>query len=423
MSISLAQRLAVDGALPRRLRDGAVARIGFLTPLTGPLAPWGKPGLDGCRIWADWVNEQGGLIVGARRQRVEIVARDAALSPEETLAAAHDLIDRAGVRIILTLGGDSIASALPWLMARRALVSTLLPFDLSPNTPSLISVAEIHPIFVVTSVEWLARRWPDLRRIAMCCQDNLLGLPSLASYRAACAVEGITVTRALRYAPDSRDAEGLVAALLESDPQILCWCSAETHMVHALTEAAYRAGFNGPILSCTGDNYRRLVERTSVDFMRNFIFSFPDFDDPALARTAFFFRQPAGFHDSYHQRFPGHWSAVSWEYAGVLDLWQYGVEIAGTTDPRRVLDAMKRGGQMMQVFGPARWYGEDLFGIDNALVGSWPVVRVIDGVARIQHFGSVLGWLEQNEARLIQELQAVGMFWQQRTALPFTPPA
>lgn len=423
MSISLAQRLAVNGALPRRLRGGgAVVRIGFLTPLTGPLAPWGRPGLDGCRIWADWVNEQGGLIVGTRRQRVEIVARDAALSPQETLSAAHDLVDRAGARIILALGGDSLASALPWLMARRALVSTLLPFDLSPNTPSLISAAEIHPIFVVTAVEWLARMQPGLRRVAMCSQDNLLGLPSLASYRAAFAAEGITVTRELRYSPEARDAEGLVAALLESDPQILCWCSSETHMVHALTEAACRAGFDGPILSCTGDNYRRMVARTSVEFMRNFIFNFPDFDDPALAGTAFFFRQPSGFHDSYHQRFPGHWSAVSWEYAGVLDLWQYGVEIAGSTDPLRVLEAMKRGGQM-QVFGPARWYGEELFGIDNALVGSWPVVRVVDGVARIQHLGSVLDWLQRHEALLIREIEAVGMYWQQRVAPLVNPPA
>lgn len=30
-----------------------VVRIGFLAPLTGPVAAWGKPGLDGCQIWAD----------------------------------------------------------------------------------------------------------------------------------------------------------------------------------------------------------------------------------------------------------------------------------------------------------------------------------------------------------------------------------
>lgn len=418
MSISLAQRLAMAGSLPRNLHHAATpVRIGFLAPLSGPSLPWGKPGLEGCMIWADWVNEQGGLIVGPRRRRVEILARDAAISPVETRVAAMELVERAGVQVILTLGGDSLAPALPWLMAHRVLVTTLLPFDLSPETPSLIAPAEVHPIFVVTAVEWLAATRPELKRVALCSQEDMLGQPSLASYRAAFAAENMQIVHELRYPPQAADAVAMVDSMLAADPEVLCWCSSEPHMVHALTEAAFHAGFRGPILSATGDNYRRLVARTSVEFMENFTFHFPDFDDPALAGTAFFFRQPAAFHAAYQQRFPGHWSAVSWEYAAALDLWQQAVEIAGTTEPLSVLDSMKRGGQMMQVFGPARWYGEALFGIDNALIGSWPVVRVTNGVARIAGFRSVLDWLDRHEPLLLREMEALGLLWQQRAGM------
>lgn len=418
MQSSLAQRLALAGSLPRNLRRApGPVRIGLLTPLSGPSAPWGKPGLEGCQIWADWVNEQGGLILGGQRRRVEILARDAALGAEETCMAAIELVERLGVRVMLTLGGDSLAPALPWLMARRVLTTTLLPFDLSPDTPSLIAPAEVHPIFVVTGVEWLAEARPELTRVALCSQEDMLGLPSLASYRAAFAAENMTVVRELRYPPQVHEAEAMVEAMLAADPQVLCWCSSEPHMVHALTEAAFHAGFRGPILSATGDNYHRLVARTSVEFMQDFTFHFPDFDDPTLAGTAFFFRQPAAFHAAYQQRFPGHWSAVSWEYAAALDLWHQAVEIAGTTEPLSVLDSMKRGGQMMQVFGPARWYGEALFGIDNALIGNWPVVRVTDGVARIASFRSVLGWLDRHEELLLREMEALGLLWQQRAGM------
>ncbi|AGT11433.1 ABC transporter substrate-binding protein [Paracoccus aminophilus] len=417
MQISLAQRLAVAGTLPRNLhRATAPVRIGLIAPLSGRSAPWGKPGLEGCQIWADWVNEQGGLIVGPRRQRVELLARDAALGPEETRMAAIELVERCGARILLTLGGDTLSLALPWLMAHRVLTTTLLPFDLSPDTPTLIAPTEIHPLLVVTGVEWLAENRPDLRRVALCSQEDMLGLPSLATYRAAFAAEGMSITRELRYPATGADATEMVAAMLADDPDILCWCSSEPYMVHALTEAAFEAGFRGPILCCTGDQYQRMVARTSVDFMENFIFQFPDFDDPALAGRAFYFCQPAAFHAAYQQRFPGHWSAVSWEYAGALDLWQQAVEIAGTTDPRRVLEAMKRGGQMMHAFGPARWSGETLFGIDNALIGNWPVVRVTGGVARIAGFRSILDWLGRHEARLSREMEALGLLWPQRAA-------
>ena len=41
-----------------------VVKIGFLAPLTGAVAAWGKPGLDGLHIWADRVNGAGGIPIG-----------------------------------------------------------------------------------------------------------------------------------------------------------------------------------------------------------------------------------------------------------------------------------------------------------------------------------------------------------------------
>lgn len=424
-SLSFAQRLAVTGSLPRlEARNRAPIRIGFLTPLSGPESDWGKPGLDGCRIWADWINDHGGMMVAGRRHRIEIVARDSASG--QAREAARDLVDNLRARIVLTLGGDSFAPALPWLMARRVLVATLLPSDLSPDTPYLIAPAEVHPLFNVTGVDWLARNRPAARRVALCSQTDSLGLPSLAVYRAAFEAAGLPVLRELRYAPDNHDAAGIVDALLADRPDVLCWCSSAPPMIEALTEAAHTRGFQGEILACTADDYTRMIARTSAEFMARYTFQFPDFDDPELADTAFFFRRPRAFFDTYNTRFPGEWNAVSWEYASILDLWHNAVEIADTVEPVSVLAAMKRGQQMPHVFGPARWMGAELFGIDNALVGDWPVVRIIDGRARIVEFGSVPGWLERYGPLLMRQMQDLGQMWQQRVHLPrrrVIPPA
>ena len=418
MRVSLAQRLALAGALPRGLRqESGPLRIGFLAPLSGPFAAWGAPGLEGCRIWADWVNEEGGLNVGTIRRPVELIARDAAISPKQTVIHAREQL-AAGVHIVLALGGDSLAPALPLLMARQALTTTLLPFDLGPATPSLIAPVDLHPLFVVTATEWLARVRPEVRHVALCSQQDLMGLAALATYRAGFIAAGIRVVNESRHDGDAHDAAELVAGMLASGAEALCWCSSDPHMILALTEAAFHAGFDGPILACTGDGYPHMIARTSARFMENFIFHFPDFDDPALADTAFFYRSPASFFAEYRARSPGHWSAVSWEYAAALDLWHAAVEIAGSADPVRVLPAMKRSQQMMHVFSPARWYGERLFGIDNALIGDWPVVTIRQGVARIADFGSVLDWLTRHEDLLLRELEREGL------ALPrLIPPA
>ena len=85
-----------------------VVKIGFLAPLTGAVAAWGKPGLDGCQIWADWVNEAGGIKIGDDAYKVEFVAYDDEYDPGKARTGAVKLIKEDGVKFIMMLGGD------PW---------------------------------------------------------------------------------------------------------------------------------------------------------------------------------------------------------------------------------------------------------------------------------------------------------------------
>lgn len=412
---SLAQRLVVAGNLPRMtVRQVAPVRIGALVPMSGSEEAWGRPGIGGCRIWVDWINEHGGLMVGGRRHQVELVVRDAAAGEQEALEAARQMVEVDKISLMLVLGGGEMGLALDYLMQRRVLTATLLPTDLSPDHPYLIAPTETHPFFNVLGVDWLARQKPEARRVALCSQRDLMGLPSLAVYRAAFDVAGREIVREEIYDPEAGDAAAIVARMLAQPVDILCFCSAAPPMMEALTVAAYEQGFAGEIIGCTCDQYERMIARTSPEFMERFTFHFPDFNDPLLADTPFFFRQPEVFFETYNARFPEQWSAVSWEYAAILDTWQDAVEIADSLNATSVLAALKRGRRMPNAFGMASWWGKEVFGIDNALVGAWPVVAIRDGRARIQEFGSVLGWVEAHGDRLIEELGRHGQLWHQK---------
>ena len=58
-----------------------VIKIGFLAPLTGAVAAWGKPGLDGCEIWAERINAAGGIKLAEGAHMVEFVAYDNEYDP------------------------------------------------------------------------------------------------------------------------------------------------------------------------------------------------------------------------------------------------------------------------------------------------------------------------------------------------------
>lgn len=412
---SFAHQLAVTSALPRFSVGMAESiNIGFLGPLSGPVESWGLPGLNGCHIWEDWLNKLGGLMIGRRRYPIKIHSYDCGYDPDKAVTGARHLVEKRNVKLLMMLGGDTFAPLRDYLTARKVLTSTLLPSDLSPDTPYLIAPSELHPIYNVTGVEWLAQNKPDLKSVAICSQTDALGLPSLATYRAAFKAADIDVVKEVKYDPNFTDAAAIVQAMLDTNPDIMCWCTSYTPMVHSMTEYAYKQGYRGQIISCTLDNYERLVQKTSTEFMEGFIFQFPDFDDVKLKKKAFFFNQPHVFYEEYNRRFPDSWSAVSWEYAAILDIWHAAVEKAGSVNPISVLAAMKQLGQVTHAFGPAHWWGKDMFGIDNALVGDWPVVLINKGKARIVEFGSIPNWLGSHGELLKQEMSDLGQLWDQR---------
>ena len=75
---------------------------------------------------------------------------------------------------------------------------------------------------------------------------------------------------------------------------------------------------------------------------------------------------------------------------------------------------MKAGGEGKHAFGKANWWGKELFGIDNALVGDWPVVVIKDGRARIAEYGSIPGWWSKNSNLMIKHMRDLGQMWDQR---------
>jgi len=418
LSTTAAATLMAGVSMPK-IAFGAekIVKIGFLAPLTGAVAAWGKPGLDGCRIWADWANEAGGIKIGEDTYKVEFVAYDDEYDPGKARTGAVKLIKEDDVKFIMMLGGDPWPGVSPVSEKENMLFSTLLPSDLTPETKMLVAPCEVHPIYNVTGVEWLAENKPDLKTAVICAQDDSLGKPSVATYLAAFEAAGIKVLGdPTFFDPATTDFAPIMSKMLAEKPDILCLDTCYADYVHPLTEQAFQQGFKGQMISCTADFYPKMVAKTSKEFMEGFIFQFPDFDDPALNEKHVNFPKPNEFYEEYKKRYSeGEWSAVSWEYASIMDLWSDAAQKAGTTDPQAVLKAMKEGGTGKQAFGEAKWWGKELFGIDNALVGLWPVVVIEDGKAKIKEFKSIPAWWDKHKAIMIKHMEALNQMYYQRS--------
>ena len=99
--------LALSALVPLA-RAADTIKIGFVSPQTGPLAPFGE---------ADkWVIEQlranfeGGLTVGGKKVAVQIVLKDSQSNPNRAGEVANDLILKDKVALVLTAGTPETAN-------------------------------------------------------------------------------------------------------------------------------------------------------------------------------------------------------------------------------------------------------------------------------------------------------------------------
>ncbi|MDZ7788366.1 MAG: ABC transporter substrate-binding protein [Halofilum sp. (in: g-proteobacteria)] len=221
----------------------------------------------------------------------------------------------------MMLGGDTWGGVQQVHNRAGMLSSTLLPSDLSPDTPYLLAPCETHPVYNVTGADWMAAQNPDLKRAVMAAQDDNLGKPSVATFSAAFEARGIDMVKEpLFYDPGTTDFAPIVSSLLAADPDVFCLDTAYKPAVHALTKELQSQGYEGQLISCTCDGYSELVEKVGKDYMDGFIFQFPDFDDPMLEQQQVNFERPIEFFEEYQKRWPGEWTAVSWEYPAIMDL-------------------------------------------------------------------------------------------------------
>jgi branched-chain amino acid transport system substrate-binding protein len=102
-----AAALAAGGAMPLVFAADTL-KIGYVSPQTGPLAPFGE---------ADkWVIDQmkaafkNGLSVGGRKYAVEIVLKDSQSNPNRAGEVANDLILKDKVALVLTAGTPETAN-------------------------------------------------------------------------------------------------------------------------------------------------------------------------------------------------------------------------------------------------------------------------------------------------------------------------
>jgi branched-chain amino acid transport system substrate-binding protein len=117
--LQLAGAAAIAGALLSPAMADDVLKIGAVAPKTGPLAggaavtQWPN-----VKLWAHDVNARGGLNVGSKKYKIEIIEYDDQTNPSETIKAVQRLVTQDGVDFVLPPYSTGINLAVAPLFAK-----------------------------------------------------------------------------------------------------------------------------------------------------------------------------------------------------------------------------------------------------------------------------------------------------------------
>ena len=135
-------------------------KLGALVTLSGAGAAWGQGMKNAAEIAADQVNEAGGLDVGGKKYRVQVVAYDDKYQANEAVTVANRLVFEDKVRYVIgPVGSAPVLAIQPMTEKNKVIVMTLgftakalaadKPFTFRPN----VTTAEVSQ----PQIDWLVK--------------------------------------------------------------------------------------------------------------------------------------------------------------------------------------------------------------------------------------------------------------------------
>src|SRR5437879_10530871 len=114
-----------------------VIKFGVSTPLSGPAAPWGIPHKQATELIFDEINAQGGLEVGGKKYKLEVVSYDHKYVIAEGVATVNRLIGKDSDKFSPITGGNGAKAAEEAVNVARVLNLPLAYADglVSPKNP------------------------------------------------------------------------------------------------------------------------------------------------------------------------------------------------------------------------------------------------------------------------------------------------
>jgi branched-chain amino acid transport system substrate-binding protein len=349
-------------------------KIGAPLALSGGLADEGKKQQIAYDMWLKRVNDAGGINVGGKKMKVELITYDYQTNEQRAQQLAERLITQDKVDFITAPFGSGHTKVVAGVAERY-------------GVPVMASVASSESVFnqgyknlfgtlapnsglANNMVEVFTKLMPNVKRVAILGREDIFPKAMAGALQAAAGTAGLEVVYNELYPVGGLDFSTALAKMKSTKPDWIYITGYTKDLVLARKQMA-DIGLTAPIVTMiTGPAYIEFIE--ALGPLAEGITS-ASWWVPATTYKDDVFGSTQGFTDDYRKREKGDPDYVHASSAAALIVLQKAIEKAGTLDKAKVRDALAD-------ISVTTFYGPIKFG-PNGMTGGrdLPIIQVQKG--------------------------------------------
>jgi branched-chain amino acid transport system substrate-binding protein len=352
-----------------------VFKFGVITSITGPMAMAFKSAFDATKPTQDLLNQRGGLTVNGVNYRIEIETEDDQSSPPGAVAAFNKLRQK-GIKFInapqMTGSNMAISQEAEDSKTIRVQAMHVDATQYGPkyryNFCSYLTTYNIPPMY-----NYIKTNYPQIKKVAILRADDPGGIsPEEITIKEA-ERNGIKIVAKETYRIGTEDFYPILTKVLEKKPDAIDMVICIAPWAKGIIQGAREMGFKGPIyLSCPLGDINVLNSMLDAKYAYDIFHGGPDVLSPNMLPIVKDLRkgvETSGFPFIMDSILP---------LQAIYPIIQV-IEKAQSFDTDKFVETWEKMQMIDTVYGKGRVTGQDIIGINHALLGPIPFSRIMNG--------------------------------------------
>jgi branched-chain amino acid transport system substrate-binding protein len=352
-------------------------KLGVLATLSGAGTAWGIAMQGAAELAAEEVNGKGGLDVGGKKYKVEVVAYDDHYKAADALTAFNRLVFDDGIKFVVgPLGSAPALAVLPVATENKVITMTMAftPKALSPEYAYSFRPVLPTDIFSDPQIKWVVQKL-GVKRIGGLFPNDESGQQIAAANEAAYVAVGAKFVSKEFFERERVDFVPLLTRVLAQNIDAFELDGNSPQTAGLLVKQLRELGFKGPIIRTGGDATADLVKIAGKDATENVYVHQPiNPESPSIHE----------FTKRFEAKYKTPMNGFSPFFYANLQMLFAAMQKAGTvTDTDKVREATLGLKDFETILGKVNWMGQAQWKSNQQFDSPFYVALIKDGAAHV----------------------------------------